>query len=151
MTCWYHDAMDRDPRRLAGDVGRLFREARCAIGWSQDELGLRSGVPQSKISRLERGVHSGVGVEELERLGRALGGRVRLELHAPFLADRERQRDLVHARCLGFVATRLAKAAWTPETEVEIGRSFGPGWIDVLAWHPASDTLLVVEFKTEVH
>src|SRR4029079_16139770 len=133
---WYHAAVATARSALAADVGRIFRDARVAIGWSQDALRRRSRVPQSKIARLERGVHSGVDLDELERIAVALGGRVRMEFRAPFLEERLRQRDLVHARCLAFIATRLERAGWTAETVLEIRGSFGSGWIDVLAWHP---------------
>ena len=121
------------------------------LEWSQDELSRRSGLAQSAISRLERGIHSGLDLDELDRLAAALGGRFRLGFDAPFLADRARQRDRVHARCIAFVARRLERAGWLILTEVEIVGSAGPGWIDVLAFHPASATLLVIEIKTEIH
>jgi hypothetical protein len=69
---------------------------------------------------------------------------------APFLADRVAQRDRVHARCIAHVAARLRAAGWSVMTEVEIEGRFGPGWIDVLAFHPASEVLLVIEIKTEI-
>lgn len=136
---------------LAADVGRVVLDARTALGWSQEELSRRSGLSQSAISRLERGLHSGLDLDDLDRLAAACGGRLRLVFEAPFLADRTRQRDRVHARCIGFVARRLERAGWLVLTEVEIAGSAGPGWIDVLAYQPDSATLLVVEVKTEVH
>ncbi|MFL5715297.1 MAG: helix-turn-helix domain-containing protein [Chloroflexota bacterium] len=128
---------------LASVVGRLLAHARRAIGLSQEEVSRRSGVSQSKVSRLERGVRSGVGLDDLEQIARSLGGRLNVDLVVPFLGDRRRQRDRAHARCVSFVARRLERAGWIVRTEVEIHGSWGPGWIDVLAWHPGSNTLLV--------
>ena len=54
---------------LAAEIGRIVRGARIAIGWSQDDLSARSRVPQSEISRLERGCHSGIDFGGLERIG----------------------------------------------------------------------------------
>jgi transcriptional regulator with XRE-family HTH domain len=50
-----------------------IRELREARRWSQAELGRRSGVPQSTVSRLESGRQGGVEFDVLERLARALG------------------------------------------------------------------------------
>ncbi len=49
-----------------------------------------------------------------------------------------------------YVAGRLRRDGWIVETEVEIAGAYGPGWIDVLAFHPASGSLLVIEVKTEI-
>jgi transcriptional regulator with XRE-family HTH domain len=136
---------------LAIDVGRIVRAARLAIGWSQRELGRRARVAQTAISRLERGRPSGLGLAEIQRIATALGGTIRLTFDAPFLADRARQRDRVHARCVAHVASWLRRLGWIVETEVEIYGRGGPGWIDVLAFHAASGTLLVIEIKTEIH
>lgn len=52
---------------------RAWRETR---GWTQTELAERSGVPQPRISRLERtldqGGQKGVYLDDLERLAKAL-------------------------------------------------------------------------------
>lgn len=136
---------------LAVATGRGVRDARLAIGWSQRELGLRAGVSQAAISRLERGQPSGLGLEEIERIAIGLGGTLRITLETPFLADRARQRDRVHARCVAHVASRLRGLGWLVETEVEIEGRNGPGWIDVLAFHAESGTMLVIEVKTEIH
>ncbi len=81
----------------------------------------------------------------------AMGARLELGLRAPFLSDRRRQREPVHSRMGGYVANRLRADGWWVETEVEIGGAGGKGWIDVLAWHPETGLLLVIELKTEIH
>jgi transcriptional regulator with XRE-family HTH domain len=48
-------------------------ELREVKGWSQAELGRRSDVSQSVISRLERGDVESVHLPSLERLANALG------------------------------------------------------------------------------
>ena len=135
---------------LAATVGRLVAEARRELGFTQRELSRRATVSQSAISRLERGLRSGLDLGDVERLGAAMGGRFRMELRAPFLADRARQRDRVHARCIGYAARQLHRRGWQVASEVEIGGSAGPGWIDLLAWHSGSRVLLVIEVKTEI-
>jgi transcriptional regulator with XRE-family HTH domain len=136
---------------LAITVGRMFRDSRRALGLSQREIEERTGISQSAQSRFERGLASAVDLRALDLLATALGGIVRITFDAPFLVDRAMQRDLVHARCIAYVARRLERFGWTVETEVEIAGSYGPGWIDILAFHPGSGRLLVVEVKTEIH
>jgi transcriptional regulator with XRE-family HTH domain len=121
---------------LSIDAGRIVRGARLAIGWSQRELGRRAGVAQTAISRLERGRPSGLGLAGIQRIATALGGTFRLTFDAPYLADRARQRDRVHARCVAYVASHLRRLGWIVETEVEIDGRSGPGWIDILAFPP---------------
>jgi hypothetical protein len=62
-----------------------------------------------------------------------------------------RQRDRVHARCIGYVGGRLRRAGWETASEVEIIGSSGSGWIDVVGFHPPTGILLVIEIKTEIH
>ena len=50
-----------------------IRELREVKGWSQAELGRRSGVSQSIISRLERGTVESVHLASLEKLADTLG------------------------------------------------------------------------------
>src|SRR4051794_17998734 len=141
----------KPPSFLAISVGRTIGEARRTLGLSQKEIEHRTGIAQSAQSRFERGVSSSIDLAELEVLGRALGGRVRFVFDAPFLVDRAGQRDLVHARCIAHVAGHLRATGWSVLTEVEIAGSFGPGWIDILAFHAPTGTLLVIEVKTELH
>jgi hypothetical protein len=42
----------------------------------------------------------------------------------------------------------LERAGWFVEREVQIGDPRRPGWIDVLAFHPSTRTLLIIEIKT---
>lgn len=131
-------------------IPELIRDACLALGWSQRELSRRSGVPQTSISRFLKGRLDAVDLSQLSDIATATGARLRLLVDAPFLADRARQRDAVHARCIGFAARRLRAAGWQVATEVEIRASRGPGWIDALAFHPGSRRLLVMEIKTEI-
>ena len=87
---------------LAVDAGRIVRSARLAIGWTQRELGRRSGIAQTAISRLERGLPSALDLDAIQRIATALGGTIRLMFEAPFLMDRARQRDRVtcEVRCI---------------------------------------------------
>ena len=85
----------------------------------------------------------------VESLLAAMGARLLVDVSPPFIAN-SRQRDAVHARCSSHVARRLERAGWQVTTEVEIGGDRSRGWIDILAWHPVSGTLFVIEIKTEL-
>jgi transcriptional regulator with XRE-family HTH domain len=54
-------------------LGLRIAELRAVKGWSQAELARRSHVPQSVISRLERGDVESVHLPSLEKLASALG------------------------------------------------------------------------------
>jgi hypothetical protein len=49
------------------------------------------------------------------------------------------------------VTRRLVGSGWLVQREVEIGADRIRGWIDILAFHPESGVLLVIEVKTEIH
>jgi hypothetical protein len=89
-----------------------------------------------------------VSIVAVDRLLAAMGARLILDAKAPFLAN-SRQRDRVHATCTAHVARRIERAGWEVAMEIEVGRDRSRGWIDVLAWHPGTGLLLVIEVKTE--
>jgi len=132
-------------------VGAAVASLRGSIGWTQKELGARVGMSQSWVCRVERGILVHLTFETAERLLAAMGARLVISVDAPFLGDRQRQREPAHARCSAYAATRLRQAGWEVATEVEIGGDRSRGWIDVLAYHPVTGWLLVIEIKTEIH
>lgn len=139
--------IELDPRA----IGRAIRHLRRTVGWTQAELARRSGSSQAAISDIERGRTGQLACRTAARTLEALGARVLLAVDAPFLADREHQRDAAHARCVAYTAGRLERAGWDVATEVAIGRDRPRGWIDVMGHHPQTGLVLVVEIKTELH
>lgn len=139
------------PRRrlqLLDVVAETVRTARLNANWTQRELSRRSRVSQAHISRIEQGQVVDLRVAVLDRLFEVLGVRYWLGTELPHVA--RPQSDFVHARCSAYVSRRLAASGWLVEREVEIGGDRSRGWIDILAFHPASGMLLVIEVKTEV-
>jgi transcriptional regulator with XRE-family HTH domain len=132
-------------------IGAAIASVRHALGWSQRELARRARVSQSWISRLETGRLARVSFDAADRVFAIMGAQVVITVQAPFLVDRQGQRDPAHARLLAHIAMMLRQAGWLVATEVEVGGDRSRGWIDLLAWHPATGTLLVIEVKTEVH
>ena len=131
-------------------LGRVLRDARVVIGWSQAELAGRAATSQSTISRIESGSVSSIEVGVVVRVLGALGIRGRLALDAPHLRDRRRQRDPVHARLVAYAARRLERSGWRVETEVPIGHDVPKGWIDLLAYRPTDRALLITELKGDL-
>lgn len=132
-------------------VGAAVANLRGTIGWTQAELGARAGMSQSQVCRVERGILSDLTFETAERLLAAMGARLVISVDAPYLSDRQRQREPAHARCSAHVAKMLRRAGWDVATEVEVGGDRSRGWIDVLAYNPVTGWLLVIEIKTEIH
>lgn len=140
--------MDRSSRDA---IGAGIRSIRHAVGWTQKELGARVGQTQGWVSRVENGRIEDLTFSAADRLLAALGARLVATIDAPFLGDRRRQREPAHSRMSAYVAARLERSGWRVVTEVEIGGDRSRGWIDLLAYHPSTGILLVIELKTEIH
>jgi transcriptional regulator with XRE-family HTH domain len=141
----------RSVQKAIFDIAGAVRELRTALGWSQAELARRAGASQSVVSRIESGKLAGLSFAAATRLLEAMGGRLLVDVDRPYLGQRRLQRDAAHVRCVGHVARRLERAGWYVAREVEVGGDRSRGWIDVLAFHPRSRLVLVIEVKTELH
>lgn len=131
-------------------VAFAVADLRNALRWTQAELGDRAGFSQSFVSLVEHMCMPDLTFESATLLLEAMGARLTLGVSAPFLADRELQRDPAHARSTAYITARLKRDGWLTATEVEIGGDRSRGWIDVLAYHPDQRLLLVIEVKTEI-
>lgn len=131
-------------------LGAAFRVLRRRHGWRQRDLGAAAGVSQSVISRIEAGHVGDVTVATLRAVAAALDAMLELELHWRGGAL-DRLLDERHAGLVGETVSLLHRHSW--QTEVEISYShFGErGSMDIVAWHAATETMLVVEVKTELH
>lgn len=136
-------------RSIGGTVAQTIGESRRAIGWSQRELAARVGCSQSAISRLEH-QRGGCTLALLGRTFDQLGVRARLVVDLPLVVGLRHGRDAAHARCVGAVRRRLERGGWLVATEVEIAEGRSHGWIDLLALHPGTRVLLVIEVKTQL-
>lgn len=126
-------------------------DSRRRLGWTQRELARRSGVSQSMVSRLENQLLGKTAVRAALRALEAMGGEARVGITAPVVVTGSRQRDAAHATCVAYVHRRLVRAGWQVCQEVEVINGRTHGWIDLLAFHPSSRMLLVIEVKTELH
>lgn len=88
-------------------------------------------------------------VEKLRRHSRALDAEVVVVIRWRG-GEIDRLMDEGHASVVGWVMALLAGLGWETAAEVTFAVRGERGSIDVLAWHAASRTLLVVEVKTEL-
>jgi transcriptional regulator with XRE-family HTH domain len=146
----YHSLVANPVHQSQLAIALAVTDLRQTLGWTQAELGRRAHVSQSFVSRVEHALLPDLSFADATRLLEAMGARLTVGVSAPFLADRELQRDPAHARCTAYVVARLKRDDWLTATEVEIGGDRSRGWMDVLAFHPDHRLLLVIEIKTEI-
>jgi hypothetical protein len=115
----------------------------------QVDVGNEAGLSQDLVSLVERGRLEEVSLPALRAVATALGGQLRIELSFRG-AELDRLMDEGHAALVGAVASRLEALGWEVRPEVSFAVYRERGSIDLVAWHAASRTLLVVEVKTEL-
>jgi transcriptional regulator with XRE-family HTH domain len=117
---------------------------------TQRTLAANAGVSQSVIARVERG---GAGAEKLatiDRIASALGATTFLDIrYRGGLVDR--LVDRAHAQLVEHVSGVLRAAGWIVELEFSFNVFGERGSVDVLAWHPATKALLIIECKSGLH
>jgi transcriptional regulator with XRE-family HTH domain len=69
-----NERKEGDPETELAAIGSRIVQHRNACGWRQAELARRTGIPSTRLSRLERGRIPRL--DELVRIGRALGVRL---------------------------------------------------------------------------
>ena len=130
-------------------LGRALRALRLREGLRQADVAKRAGVTQQLVSRIELGRAADVTIATVRKVVAAAGadyvGQVTWRG-----GSLDRLLDEGHADVLGTVMTLLRRRGWIVLSEVTFSQWGERGSIDVLAWHPASRMLLVVEVKTEI-
>lgn len=131
-------------------VGTAVRALRLRRGWRQEDLAARARTSRWTVARVERGYVATVRVDTLRRIAEALEARLDLLLRWQG-GDLDRLLNARHGRFHELVARRFAACpGWVAVPEVTFSIYGERGVIDVLAWHAASRTILVVELKTEI-
>jgi transcriptional regulator with XRE-family HTH domain len=126
--------------------GLGVRALRIRRGWRQVDVAATARVSQSLVARIERGLGARMTVEKLSAVANALGARVELRLLWQG-EGLDRLLDHDHAE---IVVGRLRAAGWEVRTEVTFWVRSERGSVDILAWHEATRTVLVVEVKSVV-
>lgn len=134
---------------LRTNLPRAVRVLRRRRGWRQKDLAERAGVSRQGITRIELGQMNGVSLSTLVRVASALGGTVDLTMRWEG-EQLDRLTDAAHAWLTEQVSTGLSQAGWSTRAEVSFNHYGDRGRVDVLAWHPATRTLAVVEVKSAI-
>jgi transcriptional regulator with XRE-family HTH domain len=130
-------------------VGRIARALRHRLRLRQVDVAARADMSQGLVSLVERGRLDRISLRRLRRLFAEYDAEVVVSIRWRGGAV-DRLTDAAHA-ALGEALTRvLREEGWEVVPEVSYSVFGERGSIDLLAWHPASRTLLVVELKTEI-
>lgn len=130
-------------------LAATFRAVRIRRGWRQEDVAARAGVSRAAVSLIERGELEGCTLRHILTVAEALG--IRIDLMGRWRGgDLERLLNAKHSALHERVAVRLARLAdWVFLPEVSFAVRGERGVIDILAWHPATRSLLIIELKTE--
>jgi Helix-turn-helix. len=118
--------------------------------WRQVDVARRAGVSAGAVSRIERGRLSEVSLATLQKIADAL--EIRLDIVAWWRGgDLDRMLNSKHAALAEDVVAWLTELrGWEIRPEVSFNIGGERGVIDLVAWHAATRTLLVIELKTEL-
>ena len=127
-------------------VGSILRAIR-KKGLRQADVAAAAEVSQQSVSDLERGIFDSLAA--VRRICRALGASVSLSLDWRGGAF-DRLTDAGHARLVELTAAFLRSCGWLVIVEFSFNHYGDRGSVDILAWHPVFQTLLVIEVKTSI-
>jgi transcriptional regulator with XRE-family HTH domain len=127
-------------------VGRLFRAVRQNRQLRQADVAWRAGISQKTVSEIELGRLEAVGLAKLRRIATVLD--VALSIDARWHGGRGDQLlDRAHAHLVNVIAGILERDGWELRPEFTFNHYGDRGSVDILAWHAATRTLLIVEVK----
>ncbi len=131
-------------------VGAAFRALRIKRGWRQVDLARRAKVSDGVVSLIERGHLDRVSVPAFRRVAAALEIRAEVSITLPH-GELERLLNAGHSAMHEVLAKYLGSLlGWLHAPEVSFAFYAERGVIDILAFHPATGSLLVIELKTEL-
>jgi transcriptional regulator with XRE-family HTH domain len=132
-----------DGRRVA----RVLRAVRVHKRWRQIDVAKSARVSQSTVSRAERGLLDRVSPIQLDQIAAVLD--VSIFLDAKWNGGIvDRLIDRAHASIVEAVVRELRDLGWEVVVEFGFNHYGDRGSVDVLAWHSATRTLLIVEVKS---
>jgi len=130
-------------------IGARFRALRQRLGWRQQDVADRARVSRSVVSLIERGRLERVSLANLRAVAEALDAEFFVQVRWRG-GDLDRLLDEGHASIVGATARNLRTRGWQVRVEVSYSIYGERGSIDLLAWHEATKTLLVIEVKTDL-
>lgn len=131
-------------------IGSAFRVVRVRRGWRQSDVARRAGRSASVVSLIEHGRLDEVAPATLRRVAAVLGIRVETMVRLPH-GEVDRLLNAGHAALHEELARYLdTLPSWLHAPEVSFAIYGERGVIDILAYHPPTRSLLVIELKTEL-
>ena len=130
-------------------LGRMAWVLRQGLELRQEDVAARASVSPDTVSRLERGDIDRMTLATIRRIFAVFDAEVVVYLRWRG-GDIDRLLDRRHAAMGEAMVERLGELGWAVMPEVSFSEFGERGSIDLLAWHPATCTLLVVELKTEL-
>jgi transcriptional regulator with XRE-family HTH domain len=131
-------------------VGASLRALRLRRRWTQKVAGSIAEIPRGVVMLIEAGRLDRVSFGQIRRYASALGARFDGSVRWQG-ADLDRMLNRGHARLHEAMATWLAAVGgWLVVPEVSFSYDGERGVIDIVAWHAASRTVLVIELKTRI-
>ena len=131
-------------------LGNTLRVLRIRKHLRQSDVARRAGVSRQLIGRVEAGSAGRYPLDTMRAIANALGARIDTQLRYRG-AELDRIMNAAHAdlhRELAAFFDGLGGWTWLPE--VTFSHYGERGIIDILAWHPRTRSLLIVELKTEL-
>ena len=130
-------------------VGAAFRAVRLRRRWRQSDVAVKAGVSRGTVSALERGHLERMPLATIRSVARVLD--VRIDVVARWRgADLHRLLNARHSALAESVARFLVGSPpWLSRPEVSFSVYGERGVIDILAFHPPTGALLVIELKTD--
>jgi HTH-type transcriptional regulator / antitoxin HipB len=130
-------------------LGAVFRAVRLKLGWRQGDVARQAGVSAATVSRIERGHVRALSVDTLLRVAAAL--EMRIDVVARWRGgELDRMLGAGHAAMHESVARTLQDTEWLMAPEATFSIYGERGIVDILAFHPPTGALLVIELKTDL-
>lgn len=126
------------------------RSERRRIGLRQADVAARAGVSRSTVSRVENGLLAELSVRATRSVAAAVGIQLPFAPRSLRGASIERQVDWRHAALVEAVVARLALIGWETVVEFSFNDYGDRGSADILARHPETCAMLIVETKSDL-
>jgi transcriptional regulator with XRE-family HTH domain len=131
-------------------LGLALRAARLKRRLRQSDLATLSGISTSLVSRLEQGDVDRLSLRALRSVAAKVGVSLEIVPRSPG-SDLDRLVNARHAALGEAVAAWVARQpGWVVAAEVSFNIYGERGIVDLLAWHEATGSLVVIEFKTAI-
>lgn len=130
-------------------IGRVFRRLRQRLDWQQQRVATLAGISDTLYSQIERGQFDAVSLRRLRRVAAVLEVDLFVE---PRWRGGTLERMLAgrHAAMTETIAARVTALGWEVRPEVSFNHFGERGIVDLVAWHSATSTILLIEIKTEL-